>query len=83
MRKVSIVGVFLILNVSILFLVLNPWATKWQGQGILILVLEGAFLLLIGIPVLLHQMIRKKKTFKQSLSDSLEAVLNFLSGFGP
>jgi hypothetical protein len=39
------------------------------------------FFLLIGLPVILYQIIWKKKSFKQSLSDSVKAVLDFISHF--
>jgi Flp pilus assembly protein TadB len=74
--------VFLTINALILFFALNPWITDWRDHGILILVFEAVFIFIIGIPVFLYQMIRKKRTFKQSLSGSLDAVLDFISNFG-
>lgn len=82
MKKNSILIAFLIINSLILFFAVNPWITNWRDHGILILILEVVFVIIIGIPVLLYQMIRNKKTFKQSLSDSLNAILDFLSSFG-
>ncbi len=82
MKKAGILWIFALINAALLFLALNPWITTWQGQALAVLVIEVALLVVIGIPVLLYQMIFKKKTFRQSLSDSLGAVMDFLSGFG-
>ncbi len=82
MKKTGILWIFVLINAALLFLALNPWITTWQGQAQMVLIIEVVFLVVIGIPVLLYQMIYKKKSFRQSLSDSLDAVLDFLSGFG-
>ena len=82
MKKTGILCIFVLINAALLILALNPWITTWQGQALMVLVIEVALLVVIGIPVLLYQMIFKKKTFRQSLSDSLDAVMDFLSGFG-
>ena len=82
MKRFSIFIVFLTINALIVFFALNPWITDWRDQGILILVFEAVFIVIIGIPVFLYQMIRKKKTFRQSLSGSLDAVLDFISNVG-
>jgi Flp pilus assembly protein TadB len=82
MKRVSIFIVFLTITALIIFFALNPWITDWRDQGILILVFEAVFIVIIGIPVFLYQMIRKKKTFRQSLSGSLDAVLDFISNVG-
>ncbi len=82
MKKTGILCIFVLINTTLLVLALNPWITTWQGQALMVLIIEAVFLVVIGIPVLLYQMIYRKKTFRQSLSDSLDAVLDFLSGFG-
>ena len=82
MKKAGILLVFVLVNAALLFLALNPWITTWQGQAQMVLIIEVIFLVIIGLPVLLYQMIVRKKTFRQSLSDSLDTVLDFLSGFG-
>ncbi len=82
MKKTGILCIFVLINAALLVLALNPWITTWQGQALMVLIIEAVFLVVIGIPVLLYQMIYRKKTFRQSLSDSLDAVLDFLSGFG-
>ena len=82
MKKTGILCIFVLINAALLVLALNPWITTWQGQALMVLIIEAVFLVVIGIPALLYQMIYRKKTFRQSLSDSLDAVLDFLSGFG-
>ena len=82
MKKTGILCIFVLINTTLLVLALNPWITTWQGQALMVLIIEAVFLVVIGIPALLYQMIYRKKTFRQSLSDSLDAVLDFLSGFG-
>jgi hypothetical protein len=81
MRLIGVLGIFLLVNAVALFCVFNPWIKDWAAQGIVLLVLEGIFLVLIGVPVFLYHFIGKKKTFRQSLSDSVESVLNFLVGW--
>jgi len=82
MKRISIFIVFLTITALILFFALNPWITDWRDHGILILVFEAVFIFIIGIPVFLYQMIRKKKKFRQSLSGSLDAALDFISNVG-
>lgn len=80
--KNGIVITFLAINALIIFFALNPWLSNWRAKSLVVLIFEVVFLLVIGIPILLYQMIWRKKTFTQSLSDSLNAVLDFLSNFG-
>lgn len=80
MKRHHIIFVFLAINGALLFFALNPWLADWQGQALVVLLIEAGLLLLIGIPVLLYQMLVRKKSFKRSLSDSLDTVLDFLSG---
>ena len=82
MKRVSIFIVFFTINALIVFFAFNPWIKAWRDQGILILVFEAVFIVIIGIPVFLYQMIWKKKTFKRSISGSLDAVLDFISNVG-
>ena len=82
MKKAGILLIFVLVNAALLVLALNPWITTWQGQAQMVLIIEVIFLVIVGLPVLLYQMIVRKKTFRQSLSDSLDTVLDFLSGFG-
>ena len=81
MSKIGVLGIFLFVNAVALFCVFNPWIKDWATQGIVLLVLEAVFLVLLGVPVFLYHFIRNKKTFGQSLSDSVESVLNFLAGW--
>ncbi len=81
MKRFTIITIFILVNLTLLFLLVNPWITQWQGQAIGVMAIEVVLLLIIGIPATLYQMIKKKKTFKQSVTDSFDAVLDFLSGF--
>jgi len=81
MLKTGIFGIFLLVNAVGIFCVFNPWIVDWQAQGITLLILEGVFFLVIGLPVFLYHFIRKKKSFKQSLADSVSTVLDFLAGW--
>jgi hypothetical protein len=77
----EVLAVWLLINASALFLVFNTWFTDWASQAIVLLVLEAVFFIVIGLPVFLHHFFRKKKPFKQSLSDSAGSVLDFLAGW--
>ena len=77
----SVLTIFLVVNAVAIFCAVNPWFQDWQNAGIVVLVTEAAFLLLIGLPSVFYQMIRKKKTFKQSLNDSVKSVLDLVSYF--
>lgn len=77
----EVLTVWLLINALTLFLGFNTWFTDWASQAIVLLVLEAVFLIVIGLPVFLHQFFRKKKPLKQSLSDSARSVLDFLAGW--
>lgn len=77
----EVLTVWLLINALTLFLVFNTWFTDWASQAIVLLVLEAVFFIVIGLPVFLHQFLRKKKPLKQSLSDSARSVLDFLAGW--
>ena len=79
--KTGIVGLFLLLNAVVVFSAVNPWVTDWRAQGITVLVVEAAFLLLIGLPSVAYEVFWKKKTFRKSLSDSVEPIMGWLSYF--
>ncbi len=79
--KTGIAGLFLLLNAVAVFSAVNPWVSDWRVQGITVLVVEAAFLLLIGLPSVAYQVFWKKKTFRRSLSDSVEAVMGWISYF--
>ena len=79
MMKMGIYGIFLVVNAVAIFCVFNPWTSDWQGSGITVLVVEAVALPLIGLPVVIYQMTRKKKTFRQSLADAVAAEMDFLA----
>ena len=81
MIRGGILGLFLLLNLVALFCALNPWVTSWQAQGTIVLLLEAVLLVVIGVPAIIYQMIRKKKSFRQSLSDTVKAVIDFIANF--
>lgn len=61
MKKNSIFVAFLIINALIFFFALNPWITKWKDRSIAVLIFEAVFIFIISIPVVLYQMIQKKR----------------------
>jgi hypothetical protein len=76
-------GIFLVVvmvNAVALFCVFNPWFEDWVTQGIVLFVLEAAFLLLIGVPVFIHY-VRKGLPPRVALAASLDSVMNFLAGW--
>lgn len=79
--KKGIIILWIIVNVIAITLVFNPWVVNWTSQAIVFFVLEAVFLVLIGLPVFLYHFLRRKQSFGQSISDSLETVLNFLTGW--
>jgi hypothetical protein len=81
MARTAVLVLFTGLNLVLLCLALNPWLQVWRDQAIRVLLFEGLFMLLVGVPVLGHQMIIRKKTFRQSVTDSIDAVLGMLAGF--
>ena len=81
MLKAGILGILMLANGVALFCALNPWLESWRDQGHLFFLFEAAFLVLVGVPVLIYQMVWKGKSFRQSLSDSVQVVLDFLSHF--
>jgi hypothetical protein len=70
---------FLLLNVVLLLCAFNPWTSAWQAQAITVLVVEAVLVGSIGLPAIVYQMVWRKKTFRQSLGDTIEAVLNVLA----
>ena len=76
----SILVVTLLGNLVALFCVFNPWHRGWVTQGIVFLVFELVFFLLVGVPVFVHH-VRKGLSVRAALADSLDSVMNFLSGW--
>ncbi len=80
MIRVWTVWSVVVANVFILFFAINPWIVTWSREAITLLVLEAGALVIIGVPVILFQVLVRKKTFRQSMRDSFEAVMDFLAG---
>lgn len=74
MFRTGILGLFLLVNAVAIFCAINPWFTGWQAQGTTVLLLEAVFLIVIGVPAIIYQMVCKRKSFKQSQSDTVKAV---------
>lgn len=81
MIKNGILALLLLTNGVALFCVFNPWFEGWAAPGILFLVLEAAFLLLIGVPVFFYHFARRNKPLRQSLEDSVRTVMDALVGW--
>lgn len=80
MLRVWTVCSLVVANVFILFFAINPWIVAWSEEAVTLLVLEAGALVVIGVPVILFQVFVGKKTFRQSMHDSFEAVMDFLVG---
>ena len=80
MRR-SVLAIWILTNAVALILLVNPWFTTWRTQAAVLLILELVFLVVIGLPVFLYHFVRKKRPIGQSLSDSVETVLDFLTGW--
>lgn len=78
--KQGIFFVVAMVNAVALFCVFNPWFEDWTTQGIVLLVLEALFLLLIGVPVFIHHL-RKGLPPREALAAGLDSVMNFLAGW--
>ena len=68
------------INVLLLFFAFNPWLDTWSGQAVAVLALELLVLVIIGLPAIIYQMVIQKKSFKQSVRDTIEAVMDFVTG---
>lgn len=79
--RLGIYGLVALANAAALLCVLNPWFEEWSAAGTIFLVLEVVFLGTVGVPVFLYHFVRKGKPFKQSLSDSVETVMELLVGW--
>lgn len=78
--KQCVVLIVLLFNIVVLFCVFNPWIKDWMGQGIVLLIVEGVSIVVIGVPVFVHHM-RKGLPPRQALAESMDSVMNFLSGW--
>lgn len=79
--KNEVLAVWLLVNALAAFMVFNKWFTDWASQALVLLVLEAFFFIVIGLPVFCHHFLCRKKPFRQSLSDSVQSVLDFLAGW--
>lgn len=78
--KKGILLVALLANIGALFCAFNPWFEDWMSQGILFLVLEAVFLVVIGVPVFVHHL-RKGLSARAALTASMDSVMSFLAGW--
>jgi formate-dependent nitrite reductase membrane component NrfD len=78
--KKGILLVALLANIVALFCIFNPWFEDWMSQGIVFLVLEAVFLVLIGVPVFVHHL-RKGLSAREALAASMDSVMSFLAGW--
>jgi len=79
--KTGIFAVALLANAVALFCVFNPWIADWQGQGIVLLIVEAAAVVVIGAPVFFYHFIHEKKPLRQSLEDAARIIMDFLVGW--
>jgi hypothetical protein len=79
--KTGIFAMVLLVNAVALFCIFNPWITDWQGQGIVVLVVEAAAVVVIGAPVFFYHFIREQKPLRQSLEDTVRIIMDFLTGW--
>ena len=80
MARVWSLWVVLAVNLFLLFFAFNPWLDAWAGQAMGVIVIELVLLIVVGLPMVLYQVVIRKKTFRQSVRDSVEAVMDFLTG---
>ena len=78
--RVWSVWIVVLANILFMALAFNPWFDRWSDEAITVLVLEGVFLGVVGIPVISIQMVVRKKSFRESVRSSIEAVMDFLAG---
>lgn len=67
-------------NVLLLFFAFNPWLDTWSGEAVAVVVIEALLLVVIGLPAVVYQMAVRKKSFKQSVRDAIEAVMDIVAG---
>lgn len=79
MARVWSFRIVLAANLFLLFFAFNPWFDAWAGQAVAAIVIELVLLVVVGLPMVLYQVVIRKKTFRQSVRDSVEAVMDFLT----
>lgn len=80
MARVWSLWVVLAVNLLLLFFAFNPWLDAWTEQAVAVILIELVLLVVVGLPVVLYQVVIRKKTLRQSVRDSVEAVMDFLTG---
>lgn len=78
--RVWTVWIAVLANILFVALAFNPWFDRWSDEASTALVLEGVLLILVGIPLISIQMVVHKKSFRESVKGSVEAVMDFLAG---
>lgn len=78
--RVWSVWIVVLANILFVALAFNPWFDRWSDEASTVLVLEGLLLVLVGIPVILIQMVVRKKSFRESVTSLIETVMDFLAG---
>lgn len=79
--KTGIFGVVLLANLVALFCIINPWFDGWQRQGYVLVVIEAVFTVVVGVPVFFYHYMRKKKPLRQSITATLQTIIDFLAGW--
>lgn len=79
--KAGILGTLALVNAVSLFFAFNPWIPDWRGPAAVVLAVEAASLVVIGIPLVCYHHFGQQKPLKQSLEDTLRTILDFLAGW--
>lgn len=67
-------------NALLLFFAFNPWLDTWSGEAVRALVIEALVLVVIGLPAIIYQMVIQKKSFRQSVRDAIETMMDLVTG---
>lgn len=78
-----VIGVFVAVQVAILFCLFNPWIETWRGPALAFLALEAVFLVVLFVPLFLHHRIRRGKGTKESLRASMDSFMNWMGYLVP
>lgn len=80
MTRVWTLWIVVGVNALLLFFAFNPWLETWSRQAVAVLAIEALLLVVIGLPAVVYQMTVRKKSFKQSVRDAIEAVMDIVAG---
>lgn len=72
---------FVLINVVLLFCLLNPWVTDWRGEASLVLVVEAVLGVVAFVPIFLYHLVREHKSVGQSATDTIDNLMDFLAGW--